>query len=115
MAARHSPAEGRKGDKLWRDAIMRAIKREEIDAASGERTKRLEMLAEKLVSRALGGDMAALKEIGDRIDGKTIQPVEAKTDSEVVYRIELIDLSDGADDPKIIDVTPNRGNGKAIA
>ena len=113
MAAHHSPAEGRKGDKLWRDAIMRAIKREEIDAASGERTKRLEMLADKLVERALDGDMAALKEIGDRIDGKTIQPIAADTTSEITYRIELIDLSDG--EPKIIDVTPNRGNGKAVA
>ena len=71
------------------------------------------MLAEKLVSRALGGDMAALKEIGDRVDGKIIQPIAADTTSEITYRIELIDMS--GDEPKIIDVTPNRGNGRALA
>ena len=35
--------------------------------------KRLEQLAEALVNAGLAGDIAALKEIGDRIDGKVPQ------------------------------------------
>ena len=66
---------GRKGpsnDKIWRDAIMRAVHR----AANGEKTKRLEQLADQLVARGISGDVPALKEIGDRLDGRPSQAIE---------------------------------------
>lgn len=40
------------------------------------KTKKLSMLADKLVERALEGDIPAMKEIGDRLDGKPVQGVE---------------------------------------
>jgi hypothetical protein len=64
---------GPKQEKPWRDAIQRAIHR----TADDGKTKRLEMLADQLVTEALKGDVSALKEIGDRLDGKPRQEIEA--------------------------------------
>ncbi len=88
MAARKSPAEGRKGDKLWRDALMVAVKRECED---GGKTKKLAALAAKLVERGLDGDVTALKEIGDRLDGKPTRGVEHSGKASV--SVEISDLS----------------------
>ena len=56
----------KKENRLWADAIRRAI-------VSG---KKLGPLAEKLIAKATEGDMAAMKEIGDRLDGKPAQIVQ---------------------------------------
>lgn len=71
MAAPINPV-GAKSDKLWRGAILRAVHRQMKDGKS----KRLEGLAERLISEALSGDMQALKEIGDRLDGRPHQAIE---------------------------------------
>ncbi len=52
---------------------MVAVKRQ---TTGGKKTKKLAMLADKLVERALEGDITAMKEIGDRLDGKPAQAVE---------------------------------------
>lgn len=70
MAAPNNP-KGAKSDKLWREAIMLAVHEE--DEATGR--KKLRALAEKLRDRALEGDVTALKEIGDRLDGKPAQTI----------------------------------------
>ena len=55
--------------RLWRAAIRRALevksRREGIEA--------LDKVAEALIAKAEEGDIAALKELGDRIDGKAAQ------------------------------------------
>ena len=71
MAAPLNP-KGAKSDKLWRDAVMRAVKRRE----SGKDPQAIERLADKLVARGLEGDVSALREIGDRLDGKPVQGLE---------------------------------------
>lgn len=60
-----------KSDKLWKDAIRRAVLRRE------DGQQKLERLADQLVSQGLAGDVSALREIGDRLDGKATQPVES--------------------------------------
>jgi hypothetical protein len=73
LAARIKPSTGAKSDKLWRDAIHRAVKQR----LKGEGNPlALDQLARKLVDCALQGDIPALKEIGDRLDGKAVQGVE---------------------------------------
>jgi len=59
--------------KPWQDAINRAL---EIHKPA-DRRERLDALAASLVAKAMDGDMAALKEIGDRLDGKPKQQIEA--------------------------------------
>ena len=62
--------EGRRVDKPWRDAIQRAIKRrEESDPQA------LERLADKLLKKVADGDVSAIKELGDRMDGKVPQAI----------------------------------------
>ena len=59
--------------------------------------KKLARLADRCVEAALGGDMTAMKEIGDRLDGKPRQsmdmttvagkPIREMTDEEIAARI----------------------------
>ncbi len=75
---------GRKSDREWYHALRKAV--HELVEATGvgksKRTKALHLLARKLVAKALGGDVTALKELGDRLDGKPCQSVTIGADSE---------------------------------
>lgn len=93
MAAPKNNVGGRK-DKLWRDALMVAVKRADGD----DPRPFLARIADKCVQAALDGDMQAVKEIGDRLDGKAIQAT-AITDS------------DGNDIPVGVDVRIVQGSG----
>ena len=70
MAARKNPGGGKGQDKIWSDALRRAVMRES-DTDKGK--KRIEVMADKCARMAENGDMAAMKEIGDRLDGKSPQ------------------------------------------
>ncbi len=69
MAARKTPSAGSKPDKLWRDALMVAIKR----SGGDDPRPYIARIAERCVEMAANGDMQAIKEVGDRIDGKAAQ------------------------------------------
>lgn len=76
MAAPIHPR-GAKSDKIWRDAIMRAVRRLEDDPCprKPKNRQRLECLADALVAKGLTGDVPAAREIGDRLDGKAVQQI----------------------------------------
>lgn len=74
MAVRKNPSEGKKPDKLWYHAIMRAVNRPHGQTLPKTAPK-LEYLADQLVNKAMDMDVSALKEIGDRLDGKPAQSV----------------------------------------
>lgn len=76
-----------KSEKEWREAIKRALGR----VAEG-RPRALERVANKLIEKALEGDMTAIKEIGDRIDGRAVTPVEAKVEGNIT--VEIVQFSD---------------------
>lgn len=66
---------GRPKQKIWRDAIMAATQRN----PTGEPNKRdLDAIVEALIIAAKAGDMEAIKEIGNRIDGKAHQSVDVE-------------------------------------
>jgi len=68
-----------KSDKIWADAIHRAIKEYKQEKGADGKIKKeryLRVLAQQLVDKAASGDIAALKEIGDRLDGKPRQQTE---------------------------------------
>ncbi len=58
---------GLKVNRLWGETIHRVI--------TQENSKRLREAAEALVNKAIEGDTSALRELGDRIDGKVPQGI----------------------------------------
>jgi hypothetical protein len=74
--------------KRWQQAIDRAL---------AERSKRsgieaLDELAEKLLILADGGDLGALRELADRLDGKAIQQIDANVDTALT--VEILKFAD---------------------
>lgn len=65
---------GPKADKLWREALMRAVNR----MAKDGKTRNIELLAQRTVIAAANGDIAAIKEIGDRIDGRPVAQINVR-------------------------------------
>ncbi len=101
MAAPHTN-NGKKSEKSWRDAIVRAVNRESKGKGS---PKRLEVMAEKVAKLGMKGEGWAVKEIGDRMDGKPAQALQIKgdPDSPVIFNLRL---GDGLT-PKTIDHVPD--------
>lgn len=64
-------------DKLWREALRRAVLKRV------EKERRLDRIAEQVVSKAEGGDLIAVKEIGDRLDGKPAMTLDATVTHDV--------------------------------
>ena len=62
-----------KADKLWTDALRRAVNRESEGKGS---PKWLDVIANRVVEAAAGGDAQAFREIGDRLEGKPTQRSE---------------------------------------
>ena len=58
-------------DKPWKDAIRLAVNRKGVDGRAI-----LIRLAESLTQKAMEGDVAALRELGDRLDGKAHQSAD---------------------------------------
>jgi hypothetical protein len=70
---------GAKG-RLWADAIKRAVARK----YDGNLSHGLDTLAEKLIEAVVAGDLPALKEFGDRLDGKPAQAIVGDADADPV-------------------------------
>jgi hypothetical protein len=70
---------GPKSDKHWRKAIMLAVNR----LAKDGKTKHLDIIATRLVLKAAEGDVMAMKEIGDRLDGKPSQSLAVGQDPDL--------------------------------
>ena len=65
--------ENAKKAKIWQQAIKRALARKASSNVDGG----LDMVADNLVDAAIDNkDQWAIKEIGDRIDGKSVQAIE---------------------------------------
>jgi hypothetical protein len=58
--------------KLWQAAINRALEKR----GGGDKIKALDDLAEKLLAQCDLAELQALKELGDRLDGKPTQATE---------------------------------------
>ena len=66
---------GRSKEKPFADALRMEI------AAAGENHKALRKVAKALLEQAEGGDIRAIRELADRLDGKPLQAVEASMDA----------------------------------
>ena len=67
------------GNRLWTNSLRRTIAQGEGDM--------LRKIADKLVDKALAGDIWAIKELGDRLDGKAVRGIEAKHEGGIIVRI----------------------------
>lgn len=77
MAKRGNPnPTGSKPDKLMRDALIIALKREV--KVGGKKTKRFAQIVEKMAQLAADGDGPLIREIFDRVDGKVSQAITGK-------------------------------------
>lgn len=61
-----------KSNRLWAETIRRAVVQSD--------GKRLRKIAEALLDKAAEGDISAIKELGDRLDGKATQQIEQTTE-----------------------------------
>ena len=94
--------------KIMTDALVLALSRE-AQASDGTPTKRLNLIAEKLVKQAESGDIQAIKEVFDRVEGKAQQAIEhsGAVESATTHYVadrsrtltELLDASEGAAEP----------------
>jgi len=68
-----------KNNRIWGNIIKKLAVQEDY--------KRLHAMAEKLYEKAAEGDLAAIKEVGDRLDGKPTQQIDQTTEhsGEVTY------------------------------
>ena len=73
--------------KRWEGAIARALAR----VAEGKGVEAgLDPLADKLIQAAQAGEQWALKELGDRLDGKAAQSLTVGGDEEAPLRVKGI-------------------------
>lgn len=72
--------------KQWTMAIERALEKR---GKNQTRAEALDALAERLLSLAEQGDMSALKELGDRLEGKPAQSVALSSDPSAPFVVTL--------------------------
>jgi hypothetical protein len=77
MAGAPQGNDNRVKGKRWQTAIDNALAKR---GSRAEGIQALDALAEKLLSLAEDGDLGALKELGDRLDGKPSQAVDLGSD-----------------------------------
>lgn len=96
---------GKRSDKPFRDQLRRVLA-EDTEDENGNTVKKLHALARRVVKEALDGNVAAMKEVGDRIDGKPVQQLDM-TVSEATPE----EVTDDVLNDIISDYARRRGNG----
>lgn len=78
---------GPKQEKPWRDALMVAA-----IGKTPEGKVKLRVIAERCVAAAMAGDMSAIIEIGNRLDGKPRQELEHSGDAAASFVVRMPDV-----------------------
>ena len=90
VAARKTPSRGSKPDKIMRDALQLELAHEveapDPNATPGKQGRKIKirrsrLVAIALVNKAIKGDVQAIKEINERMDGRVAQVVKGDTPS----------------------------------
>jgi hypothetical protein len=85
--------------KVWRAAIDRALERRTQSRTDG--IKEIDALADTLLQLVATGDLPALKEFGDRMDGKPAQALIGGDDDDPPLKVEgIVKLVRPANGPK---------------
>jgi hypothetical protein len=76
--------------KVWRAAIDRALERRSKSRVDG--IKEIDALADKLLELVATGDLPALREFGDRMDGKPAQAIVGDAEADPIQVAGVIKL-----------------------
>ena len=76
---------GRKSDKVMGDAIRLALNDKDKTG-----TKYIRRIAQALVIKAAEGDVAAIREVADRVDGKPAQAIVGDNSRDPITLIERV-------------------------
>jgi hypothetical protein len=82
---------GQQRDKIYREALRLEL----ADMSEGVDLKKLRQIARAHIERAAGGDMQAIKELADRLDGRPAQMLEhSGPDTEPITKVvnEIVDV-----------------------
>ena len=71
--------------RIWSDAIRKAVLRRGKD-----KFKRLDKLADALLDECESGDVAALREFGDRIEGRVVQAISGPDGGAIIHTVERV-------------------------
>jgi hypothetical protein len=93
MVTRGAPVGNRNAAKakVWAAAIERALERRQ---PADERIKAIDELADKLLDQCAAGDLAALKELGDRLDGKPAQAITGESGGPLELVVNILRFSE---------------------
>ena len=89
---------GRQVEQAWSGAIRRSLAQLELKDKEGKvlvkKGAALRAIADTLVSQAVYGNKDAWKEVGDRLEGRAVQPVSAEVDMNLT--VEIVKFADKA-------------------
>lgn len=71
----------------WSEALAKAVETEDPIL----RRRKLDAIADRLLEKALEGDIAAIKEMGDRLDGKAPQAMTLANEEGQVFTVRWKD------------------------
>jgi hypothetical protein len=74
-------------EKSFANMLNIAIK----EAVEGSETTKLRAVADALVDKAMAGDVQAIKEVADRIDGKVPQAVVGDDEADPISLVHIIE------------------------
>lgn len=85
---------GRPKSRPFKEALKKALE------AVGDDKDQLRLVAQALVAKAMDGDVPAIKELADRLDGKVTQPIGGDEDNplNIIQKIEtvIVDPKEGS-------------------
>ncbi len=82
-----------KSDKLWAGAVRKAVHEyheEKDENGKVKKIRHLNRIAQTLVQSAGDGDIQAMKEVGDRLDGKPAQAIVGDPDNPIIREIRHV-------------------------
>ncbi len=82
-----NPGGRSKNEKLYRDALRKAISA--IADSDPHKRKKIELIAEAHVAKALEGDVPAINSLADRLDGKPVQAI-ANDDDGMPFIVRVV-------------------------
>jgi uncharacterized protein YdaT len=71
-----------RNNRLWADTLKRALIQSD--------GQKIRAIADALIEKAVSGDVSAIKELGDRVDGKSLQENKLTGDSDEPVIIKIV-------------------------